>query len=122
MIVTFFGAVREVTGSMHMLSVNSDNILLDCGMFQGRRKESVEKNKTFSVDPKIITNIMAGKKIPLYGDGKNERDWLYVIDNCRAIWHAFQHGRPGEIYNIGGGTELTNINLTIFCVVVKIIL
>ena len=57
MIVTFFGAVREVTGSMHMLSVNNDNILLDCGMFQGRRKESTVKNKNFSVDPKRIVTI-----------------------------------------------------------------
>ncbi|MCK5348290.1 MAG: MBL fold metallo-hydrolase [Desulfobacula sp.] len=58
MIVTFFGAVREVTGSMHMLSVNSDNILLDCGMFQGRRKESTLKNQSFSIDPKIVTNMV----------------------------------------------------------------
>jgi metallo-beta-lactamase family protein len=56
--VTFYGAVREVTGSMHMLSVNNDNILLDCGMFQGRRKESVIKNKNFPVDPKIVTNMI----------------------------------------------------------------
>ena len=58
MIVTFFGAVREVTGSMHMLSANGDNILLDCGMFQGRRKESQLKNQNFSVDPKKITNMV----------------------------------------------------------------
>ncbi|MCK5100681.1 MAG: MBL fold metallo-hydrolase, partial [Desulfobacteraceae bacterium] len=58
MIVTFFGAVREVTGSMHMLSVNSDNILLDCGMFQGRRKESTLKNQSFPVDPKTVTNMV----------------------------------------------------------------
>ncbi len=58
MFVTFLGAVREVTGSMHMLSVNNDNILLDCGMFQGRRKESVEKNRKFAVDPKKLTNMV----------------------------------------------------------------
>ena len=58
MVVTFYGAVREVTGSMHMLSVNNDNILLDCGMFQGRRKEAALKNKNFSVDPKTITNMV----------------------------------------------------------------
>jgi metallo-beta-lactamase family protein len=56
--VTFYGAVREVTGSMHMLSVNNDNILLDCGMFQGRRKESALKNQKFPIDPKIVTNMV----------------------------------------------------------------
>ncbi|MCD4740878.1 MAG: MBL fold metallo-hydrolase [Desulfobacteraceae bacterium] len=56
--VTFYGAVREVTGSMHMLSANKDNILLDCGMFQGRRKESALKNKRFTIDPKIVTNMV----------------------------------------------------------------
>ena len=58
MIVTFYGAVREVTGSMHLLSVNKDNILLDCGMFQGRRKESEIKNKNFPIDPKFVTNML----------------------------------------------------------------
>lgn len=58
MIVTFYGAVREVTGSMHLLSVNKDNILLDCGMFQGRRKETEMKNRQFPVDPRFITNMV----------------------------------------------------------------
>ncbi|MCK5541830.1 MAG: MBL fold metallo-hydrolase [Desulfobacterales bacterium] len=58
MIATFYGAVREVTGSMHMLSVNNDNILLDCGMFQGRRRESALKNQNFPIDPKIVTNMV----------------------------------------------------------------
>jgi len=56
--VTFYGAVREVTGSMHVLSVNHDRIMLDCGMFQGRRKESFEKNRTMQVDPGSITNLV----------------------------------------------------------------
>ncbi|MEN8246388.1 MAG: MBL fold metallo-hydrolase [Thermodesulfobacteriota bacterium] len=56
--ITFLGAVREVTGSMHVLSVNSDRIMLDCGMFQGRRKESAEKNRILSVDPTKITNVV----------------------------------------------------------------
>ncbi len=58
MIVTFYGGVREVTGSMHLFSANNDNILLDCGMFQGRRKESEIKNRHFPVDPKFITNMV----------------------------------------------------------------
>jgi len=56
--ITFYGAVREVTGSMHLISANSSNILLDCGMFQGRRTESIQKNRTLPVDPGIITNLI----------------------------------------------------------------
>ncbi len=56
--ITSYGGVREVTGSMHLLSINSDKILLDCGMFQGRRKESAEKNRIFPIDPRIITNVV----------------------------------------------------------------
>ena len=56
--ITFHGAVREVTGSMHLLKINNDQILLDCGMFQGRRKESAEKNRSMPVDPGSITNVV----------------------------------------------------------------
>jgi len=56
--VTFYGAVREVTGSMHLLSTENDRILLDCGMFQGRRKETEQKNRVLPFDPQIITNII----------------------------------------------------------------
>ncbi len=56
--ITSYGGVREVTGSMHMLTINSDRILLDCGMFQGRRKESAEKNRIMPIDPGIITNVV----------------------------------------------------------------
>ncbi len=56
--VTFYGAVREVTGSMHMLTTENDRILLDCGMFQGRRRQSAEKNRTLPFDPRIITNLV----------------------------------------------------------------
>ncbi len=58
MYVTFFGAVREVTGSMHLLTTEKDRILLDCGMFQGRRKEAAEKNKVMPFDPSILTNMV----------------------------------------------------------------
>ena len=56
--VTFYGAVREVTGSMHLLDTGDDRILLDCGLFQGRRKETDEKNRVLPFDPAILTNII----------------------------------------------------------------
>ena len=56
--ITFYGAVREVTGSMHLLTTNNDHILLDCGMFQGRRKETREKNKIMPFDPRTLTNVV----------------------------------------------------------------
>jgi dTDP-glucose 4,6-dehydratase len=64
------------------------------------------------VIPLFITNLMDGKKVPLYGDGLNVRDWLHVDDHCRGIHSVLLNGRPGEIYNIGGGEELTNKELT----------
>ncbi len=62
--------------------------------------------------PLFITNLLENKKAPLYGDGMNVRDWLYVLDNCRAIDLVLHKGRIGEIYNIGGGYEIPNIQLT----------
>jgi len=62
--------------------------------------------------PLFITNALEDKPVPLYGDGMNVRDWLYVVDNCGAIDLILHRGREGEIYNIGGGNELTNIDLT----------
>ena len=56
--ITFYGAVREVTGSMHLISSGTDNILLDCGMFQGRRREAAEANRVLPVDPDILTNVI----------------------------------------------------------------
>ncbi|MGW8192932.1 MAG: MBL fold metallo-hydrolase RNA specificity domain-containing protein [Desulforhopalus sp.] len=56
--VTFYGATREVTGSFHLLATEKDNILLDCGLFQGRRKETEAKNRVLPVDPKILTNVV----------------------------------------------------------------
>jgi dTDP-glucose 4,6-dehydratase len=64
------------------------------------------------VIPLFVTNLLDGKKVPLYGDGLNVRDWLHVDDHCRGIVLVFDKGRAGEIYNIGGGTELTNRELT----------
>jgi len=56
--VTFYGAAREVTGSMHLIATETDRVLLDCGMFQGRRKEAAQKNRLLPFDPKILTNIV----------------------------------------------------------------
>lgn len=63
------------------------------------------------VIPLFITNLIRGKQIPIYGKGLNIRDWLHVEDHCRGIELVLQRGHKGEIYNIGGGTELTNIDL-----------
>ncbi|MFI9155868.1 dTDP-glucose 4,6-dehydratase [Streptomyces sp. NPDC053367] len=64
------------------------------------------------VIPLFVTNLLDGRKVPLYGDGANVRDWLHVDDHCRGIALVAERGTPGEVYNIGGGTELTNIGLT----------
>ncbi|MFC1667043.1 dTDP-glucose 4,6-dehydratase [Candidatus Omnitrophota bacterium] len=64
------------------------------------------------VVPLFITNLLENKKVPLYGDGLNVRDWLYVVDNCRAIDLILHKGKIGEIYNIGGSYEIPNIKLT----------
>lgn len=64
------------------------------------------------VIPLFITNLLEGKKIPLYGDGLNVRDWLHVDDHCLGIQAVIEKGQAGEIYNIGGGTELNNNELT----------
>ena len=61
--------------------------------------------------PKTITNIMQGKKIPVYGKGQNIRDWIYVEDHCKGIWDVFLAGGVGQKYNIGGECEVTNIDL-----------
>lgn len=62
--------------------------------------------------PNFILRISQGNQVPVYGDGMNVRDWLYVDDHCVGIYLILTKGTPGEIYNIGGGTELTNLELT----------
>ena len=64
------------------------------------------------VIPLFVTNLLDGLSVPLYGDGRNVRDWLHVDDHCRGIQLVAEGGRPGEVYNIGGGTELSNRVLT----------
>ncbi len=63
------------------------------------------------VIPLFVTNLIEGRRLPLYGKGHNRREWLYVKDSVRGILLAFQKGRPGEVYNLGSRTEMTNIDL-----------
>lgn len=62
--------------------------------------------------PFFITNLLEGKKVPLYGDGKNVREWIHSSDHCRAIDILLHEAKPGEVYNIGSGKEMQNIELT----------
>ncbi|MCW2828899.1 MAG: acuS2 [Marmoricola sp.] len=64
------------------------------------------------VIPLFATNLIDGAEVPLYGEGANVRDWLHVDDHCRGLHLVLERGRPGEVYNIGGGTELSNRELT----------
>ena len=61
--------------------------------------------------PLVITNALAGKPLPIYGDGLQVRDWLYVTDHCSAIRRILEAGQPGEVYNVGGWNEMTNIEI-----------
>ena len=93
--------VRAYTKT-HNLNTNVTRCSNNYGPFQFPEK----------VIPLFISNLMDGHKVPLYGNGNNVRDWLHVDDHCRGIYLVLESGRPGEIYNIGGGTELTNKELT----------
>jgi len=64
------------------------------------------------VIPLFVTNLLDGRRVPLYGNGMNQRDWLHVEDHCRALHLLVDHGVPGEIYNIGAGAQMSNIDLT----------
>ena len=61
--------------------------------------------------PLMILNALDGKPLPIYGTGQNVRDWLFVEDHCRAIWHVIGHGVPGQMYNVGGNSEKTNLEV-----------
>ncbi|WP_028310660.1 dTDP-glucose 4,6-dehydratase [Derxia gummosa] len=66
--------------------------------------------------PLMIQNALDGKPLPVYGDGLNVRDWLYVLDHCRAIERVLEAGTPGEVYNVGGKNEIRNIDVvTVLC-------
>ena len=62
--------------------------------------------------PLFITNALEDRDLPVYGDGKNVRDWLYVSDHCSAVHFIIENGKLGEVYNVGGGNELQNIHIT----------
>jgi dTDP-glucose 4,6-dehydratase len=62
--------------------------------------------------PLFVTNLLEGRKVPVYGTGKNVRDWIHVSDHCQAVEFLIKKGKFGEIYNIGGGNEMTNIEIT----------
>jgi dTDP-glucose 4,6-dehydratase len=64
------------------------------------------------VIPLFVTNAIDGITVPLYGDGLNERDWLHVLDHCRALDLLLEAGEPGQVYNVGGGNHVRNIDLT----------
>ncbi|MFA6761016.1 MAG: dTDP-glucose 4,6-dehydratase [Sulfuricurvum sp.] len=82
-----------------------DVVITNCSNNYGS-KQHVEK-----LIPTIIKNALAGDLIPIYGDGKNIRDWLYVLDHCKGIDLAYHNGRSGEVYNIGGKNERTNLQI-----------
>ncbi|MCP4603639.1 MAG: dTDP-glucose 4,6-dehydratase [Proteobacteria bacterium] len=63
--------------------------------------------------PLMILNAAEGKPLPVYGEGKNVRDWLFVTDHCEAIMHVVEHGKRGETYNVGGNCEKTNIDVVL---------
>lgn len=86
----------------HGLSVSITRCCNNYGPFQYPSK----------VIPRFVTDLLSGRRVSLYGDGGNVREWLHVDDHCRAIQLVLTRGRDGEIYNVGGGTELTNRELT----------
>ncbi|MEU6746409.1 dTDP-glucose 4,6-dehydratase [Spirillospora sp. NPDC046719] len=86
----------------HDLSVSVTRCCNNYGPYQ-----NVEK-----VIPLFVTRLIDGLDVPLYGDGRNVREWLHVTDHCRAVHLVLTAGAAGEVYNIGGGTELTNLELT----------
>ena len=126
----------EVYGSIEVGSWNEDQPLLPNSPYSASKASGEllarSYNKTHGVDvvitrcsnnygthhfpekliPLFVTNLLEGKKVPVYGAGKNVRDWLHVDDHCRGIYLALMNGRSGQVYNIGGGRELNNLEIT----------
>ncbi|MDQ3635190.1 MAG: dTDP-glucose 4,6-dehydratase [Acidobacteriota bacterium] len=93
----FVRAARETFGL--------DTVITRCGNNYGPR-QFPEK-----LIPLMISNALNDEPLPVYGDGKNVRDWIYVEDHCRAIWKAFENGESGGIYNVGARNEIENIEV-----------
>ena len=91
-------AYRRTFGAPVLITRSSNNY----GPFQYPEK----------IIPLFVTNLLDGQPVPVYGDGRNVRDWIYVDDNCRGIDLVLREGADGEVYNIGGGNEVANIDLT----------
>src|SRR5210317_663975 len=99
--VSFYGAVREVTGSMHLITTEQDRILLDCGMFQGRRREAKEKNTVMPFDPRLITNVVLSHahidhsgRLPLL----TRKDFAGRIISTRATAAACEYLLPDSAH------------------------
>ena len=112
--VTFYGAVREVTGSMHLIEAENDNILLDCGMYQGRRRESAEKNKVLMTDPSKVTNMILSHahidhsgRIPLLV----KRGFAGRIISTRATAQACEYLLPDSAHIQESDAEYLNYKM-----------
>jgi dTDP-glucose 4,6-dehydratase len=99
-------AASDLVALAHWRTHGFDVRITRCSNNYGPRQH-VEK-----LIPLFVTRLLAGEPVPLYGDGRNVREWLHVDDHCRAVHLVLTGGRAGEVYNIGGGTELTNLEVT----------
>lgn len=91
--------------SAYVNTYNLPAVITNCSNNYGPR-QSVDK-----LIPKTITNLLKGQKVPVYGQGKQIRDWLYVQDHCEALIEVWKNGKVGDKYNIGGGVEMNNLAL-----------
>lgn len=91
--------------SVYVNTYNLPAVITNCSNNYGPR-QSVDK-----LIPKTITNLLKGQKVPVYGQGKQIRDWLYVQDHCEALIEVWKNGKVGDKYNIGGGVEMNNLAL-----------
>ena len=125
----------EVYGSITLGSANESNLILPNSPYAASKAAADLLVRSYHITHKLNVNVTrcsnnygsrqfpekiiplfvkllsSGKSIPIYGDGKNCREWLHVSDHCRGIWAVLSKGKDGEIYNIGGGEELTNLEL-----------
>lgn len=98
-------AAADLMAGAYARTYGMDVRITRCGNNYGPRQHP-EK-----LIPRFITNLLDGQPLPVYGDGLNVRDWIHVDDHCRAIQLVLEKGAPGEVYNVGGGTELPNMGV-----------